>query len=66
MLRNGEITYYNKAYYYLEKHNPYVIVYFNDGINFIKLFNLIKTRYILVKTINNVQIYLIDNKKTSS
>ena len=57
MLRNGERTYYNKAYFYLEKHNPYVIVYFNDGLNFVQLFKLIDTKYTLKKTIAGVQIY---------
>jgi 4-amino-4-deoxy-L-arabinose transferase-like glycosyltransferase len=58
MLRNGERTYYNKAYFYLEKHNPYVIVYFNDGLNFVQLFKLIDTKYTLKKTIAGVQIYI--------
>ncbi len=61
MLRNGERTYYNKAYFYLEKHNPYVIVYFNDGLNFVQLFKLIDTQYTLKKTIEGVQIYIRKN-----
>ncbi len=57
MLRNGERTYYNKAYFYLERHNPYVIVYFNDGLDFTQLFTLIKDKYTLLKTVDGVQIY---------